>query len=302
MGKAGVPARLTHHAFGQIASKIGAPASYLRLLPPTLAAQNLNHGLKAVGTDSNEAMLLFHQNGDLILRAATSEQYARIWNYEVVDRLIGVASRFDLTPAKSTFRTFDENENPALYASDHDMFAFLMSKERELQGPLGESLFRGIITVNSEVGAGSLKILSFLFRDICGNHIIWGAKEIAEVRLTHRGNIRERWSAATAEVRRYFDGAASLEQAKFASTLVQIAGTKDEVLDTIFAQKKSLPAGTSRTLIEAGYDAVVEDQDGSAKTAWGLAQGLTRYSQTIPYADDRQFVDRVAGKVLDLVF
>jgi len=303
IGKAGVPARLTHHAFGQIAQKVGAPGNYLRTLPATLAAQNLNFGLKNVDENGNEAMLLFHQNGELILRAATSEKYARIWNYEVVERLINVEQRFGLTPAKSTFRSFDPNEMPALYASDHDMFAFLMSKEREIKGPDGSSLFRGIITINSEVGAGALKILSFYFRDICGNHIIWGAREIAEVKLVHRGNIRERWMNAQVEIRKYLDGAASLDEAKFESTLVRIpGGSKDEVLDTIFAQKKALPAGTTRTLLEAGYDAVEPNQDGDPDTVWGLAQGLTRYSQTIPFADDRQFVDRVAGKVLDLVF
>jgi hypothetical protein len=302
VGKAGVPARLTHHAFGQLAAKVGAPASYLRELPPTLAAQNLNHGLKGTTSSSNDAMLLFHQNGNLVLRAATSEKYSRIWNYEVVERLIGVSQRYNLTPAKSTFRTFDSDENPALYASDHDMFAFLMSMERQITGPLGESLFRGIITVNSEVGASSLKILSFMFREICGNHIIWGAEQIAEVRLVHRGDIRERWNEATAQVKRYFDGAASLDEARFATTMVQIGGTKDEVLDRIFGLRKSLPQGTSRKLLEAGYDAVVPDEDGSPKTVWGLAQGLTRYSQTIGYADERQMVDRVAGKVLDLVF
>lgn len=302
VGKAGVPARLTHFAFGQIAAKIGAPASYLRTLPSTLSAQNLNHGLKRVEQGGNAAKLLFHSNGDLVLRAATSDQYARIWNYEVVERLIGVSSKFNLVPAKSTFRTFDANENPALYASDHDLFAFLMSAERQITGPLGESLYRGVITVNSEVGAGSLKILGFMFREICGNHIIWGAQEIAEVRLAHRGNIRERWSGAVVEMRKYLDGAESLDTAKFESVTREIAASKDDVLDTIFGLRKNLPAGTTRTLIESGFDAVVPEEDGAANTVWGLAQGLTRYSQTIPYADDRQFVDRVAGKVLDLVF
>src|SRR5206468_10150174 len=37
-------AQLTHWAFGQLAARAEAPASYLRKLPATLAAQNLNHG------------------------------------------------------------------------------------------------------------------------------------------------------------------------------------------------------------------------------------------------------------------
>ena len=72
LGKSGIPARLSHHAFGQIAGMAGAPAGYLRELPATLAAQNVNHGLKARG-DNSKAQLLFHSNGSVLLRAITSD-------------------------------------------------------------------------------------------------------------------------------------------------------------------------------------------------------------------------------------
>src|SRR5260221_5740474 len=91
VGKAGVPAKLTHWAFGQLCNRIGAPASYLRGLPATLACQNLNHGLAARVKDavgSAMAKLLFHQNGGLVLRALTSDEYTRIWNWEVAERLL----------------------------------------------------------------------------------------------------------------------------------------------------------------------------------------------------------------------
>lgn len=37
----------THWSFGQLASQVGAPATYLRQLPATLAAINLLYGLTA---------------------------------------------------------------------------------------------------------------------------------------------------------------------------------------------------------------------------------------------------------------
>lgn len=67
VGREGVPAKFTHWAFGQLCSRVEAPASYLRELPATLAAQNLNHGL-ANKADETKAQLLFHQNGGLVLR------------------------------------------------------------------------------------------------------------------------------------------------------------------------------------------------------------------------------------------
>ena len=39
VGKQGVPATISHFAFGQLAARVKAPAGYLRGLPPTLAAQ-----------------------------------------------------------------------------------------------------------------------------------------------------------------------------------------------------------------------------------------------------------------------
>lgn len=298
------PAKLTHYSFGQLSSRVGAPASYLRLLPPTLAAQNLNHGLKEK-SDSSAAQLLFHQNGGLVLRAATSEKYERIWNYEVLARLIELAQSRDLEPARQTMNWSGEPMTPeqiaaaqrSLYASDHDMFAFLMSSQTVVTDPTGSALRRGIITVNSEVGDKRLSIMGFLFRDVCANHIIWGAQEIASIDLVHVGKIRERWLDATVRVRRYLDGAASFDEARFIQTMAKIAGSKDDVLDVLFGKK----IGT-RKLLAASYDAVVPEQDGDPNTVWGFAQGMTRHSQTLPYADERTEIDRAAGKLLALTF
>jgi hypothetical protein len=301
-GSAGVPARVTHYAFGQLAQRAGAPASYLRALPSTLAAMNLNYGLKEK-SDDTRAQLLFHTNAGLLLRAATSDSYARIWNWEVVERLIDASAKFNLVPARSTFRTFDPENPPALYASDHDLFAFVMTQDRSIQDPQGEPLYRGVIAINSEVGAASLKLQSFLFRDICGNHIIWGAKDLTEIRLAHVGQVRERWAEAQVEIRKYLDSGSGFEEASLAkAATVTLGGTKDDVLDAIFGLKGKPLGSISRKTIAAGYDAVVEDEDGPANTVWGLAQGLTRYSQTIPYADERQQVDRAAGKLLTVTF
>jgi hypothetical protein len=301
IGSAGVPATLTHYAFGQLASRIEAPASYLRALPPTLAAQNINHGLKE--KVNGEAQLLFHQNGGLILRAATSEKYARIWNYEVVARLQEAAHRFNMVPARQTFSWSGDavpaDAPAALYASDHDMFAFAMSTTADVKDPTGATLRRGVIVQNSEVGDCSLKMMRFLFRDLCANHIIWGASEVMDIRLTHMGDIRQRWSDAVLQIRKYLDGSGTLQEDMLKRTSHVLAASKEEVLDLLFGIRK---LGFSRKLLEAGYDAVKPEEDGPANTVWGMAQGLTRYSQTVPYADERQVIDRQAGKLLDFVF
>lgn len=295
IGKADVPAQLTNYAFGQISARIGAPAGYLRELPATIAAQNLNHGLKSKGDEN--AQLLFHQNGGLLLRAATSEKYSRIWNYEVIERLQEVSARNGLVPARATIRAnaFGTPEDRALFASDHDMFAFLMSGDRMVLDPVGKELYRGIICTNSEVGAGALKIMAFYFRDVCGNFIIWGAEQIAEIRLVHKGDIRKGWQNAQVSVRKYLDGAATLESAQFEELTRVIAGTKDEVIDKVFGLRIN---ELSRKTISEGYDSVRADEDGQPNTVWGLAQGITRLSQREAFADERNKLDRGAGKLI----
>jgi hypothetical protein len=290
-------AQFTHYAFGQFCARVGAPASYLRLLPATLAAQNLNYGLKHNREDGN-AQLLMHTNGNKLVRAVTGEGYNRFWNHEVIMRLIDLSRRNHLVPAAPTFRQSGSTEK-ALFASDHDMFAFLMTPERQVIDPVGKELYRGIIAVNSEVGDKSLKFMAFYFRDVCGNFIIWGAEQLVEVSMRHVGNINRKMVEAIVSVRKYLDADTTLERARFAEWSRQIAGTKDELLDKLFGVRS---LGLSRKALEASYDAVVVEQDGDPRTPWGIAQGITRHSQMLPYADERNTLDRAAGRLLEMAF
>jgi hypothetical protein len=335
VGKANVPAKLTHWAFGQLSRFVGAPADYLRTLPATLATQNLNHGLAQRAKDqagSAIASLLFHVNGGLLLRAITSDKYARIWNYEVAERLLDLQAK-GWTPAVPDLR-FDggdpgqcqvcngtggdisqENHGlpivngcvqckgtgralPSLYASDHDMFAFVRNSQRVVKESGNDAgLQRGVIVENSEVGASSLKLTRFLYREMCGNHIIWGAENVLEIAVRHVGDARQRWGLYAAKIREYADASASEDEARITrAKSMRIGATKDEVLDALFG-KRGL--GISRKNLDASYDAVVPDQDGDPNTVWGFVQGVTRHSQTLGYADQRTMLDKAAGRILD---
>lgn len=337
VGKQNNPALLTHWSFGQLAARIGAPASYLRDLPATLACQNMNHGLAKLAerNEDTKANLLFHQNGSLLLRAFTSDKYARIWNWEVAERLLKLESlgwspatpdkRFDGGDPKKcqmcdgkgstlghtstgqgdvndcTYCKGTGNALPALYASDHDMFAFVRNNSvviREDGNPDG--LQRGVIVENSEVGASALKLTRFLYREMCGNHIIWGASKVLEISVRHVGDARERWQGYNAEIRRYAEQGAAEDEAKISSAkTVRLGDTKEEVLDKLFGIRS---LQLSRKTLDAGYDAAVPDEDGDPRTVWGLVQGLTRHSQTLQYTDARTDVDRAAGRIMEANF
>jgi hypothetical protein len=297
VGRQGIPAKLTHWAFGQLAARVTAPASYLRTLPATLAVQNLNHGLAHRVAQSADSVvsLLFHNSGALLLRALTSDRYERVWNWEITDRLLDLETQ-GWEPARPDIRVQDDRL--PLYASDHDMFAFIRHTDRVIkEGRSGDVLQRGLIVENSEVGASKLRLTRFLYREMCGNHIIWGAEGVTEVALRHVGNIRDRFGSWETEIRKYLDSSASDDEAKIETARTKtIAGTKVEVLDALFGKR----TGLTRKALDAGYDATQPDQDGDPRTVWGIVQGLTRYSQTVPYADERVTIDRAAGKIIDM--
>lgn len=302
-GKDGVPAQLTHWAFGQLCARVNAPASYMRELPATLAAQNINFGLKhrtEENGNGDTANLLFHLNGGLVVRALTSQKYQRIWNWEIAERLRELIPS-GWVPATPDIRqmTDDASKETALYVSDHDMFAFLRNPNRIIEGSSDPNrpIYKGLIVSNSEVGANALNVIDFMYNEMCGNHIIWGASHVVEMKLRHVGSIREKFSTYAAVIREYADESVSDIEARIKrSKTIMIAQDKEGVLDAVFGKRN---IGLSRKLINAGFDAVVEEEDGDARTPWGLVAGLTRHSQTIPYADERTNVDRFAARVLD---
>lgn len=303
-GKAGRLAVVSHWAFGQLTERAGAPTPYLRSLPATLAAQNLNYGL-AKRTDRTTAKVLFHSNENLVARAVTGDVYERIWNYEVCDRLLDLEAagwKPSLPRPDLVLDGVATSNTPDLYASDHDMFAFLCYQDVDIAEAGQEyPLKRGFIVTNSEVGDCSLAIMRFLYRFQCGNHIIWEAEDMDELRLAHRGErVRGRFANFIAQATSYVNGAASEDEARIrtAQQLV-IAGDKDAVLDKLFGIKR---IGLPRKVLAAGYDAVVPTEDGSPNSVWGFVQGLTRFSQTIPYADQRTEIDRGAGRILKITF
>jgi len=203
-------------------------------------------------------------------------------------------------PARPDIRT-SADDFPALYASDHDMFAFIRNSSARVAEPGNPTgLQRGVIVENSEVGASALKLTRFLYREMCGNHIIWGATKVLELKIRHVGEAREAWTRWHAELSRYAEASSSEEEAKIARSKTRvIAGTKEEILDKLFGLRSlSIP----RKILEAGYDANKPAEDGDPRSPWGLVQGLTRHSQTIAYADQRNNIDVAAGKILEIEF
>lgn len=342
VGKTGRRARLTHFAFGQLAKSASSPAEFIRQLPATLASQVLNNRLKSIADekDKSDLRILFHENGSLIARSITSELYDRTWNHEVIR--IGLmplaeegwrvpparpcragqhgtrkATAADILPNQGDFglsvKEGDEIAPAGLYASDHDMFAFLVNPERSIS--IGKrSLMRGLFVRNSEVGDGALVLDWFDLDNVCGNHICWGVENRRQIRVKHitgkgRQGMGDTLGRAMAkfeiECRKLQDSDLQREQQIVRAQKLELGATKEEVIEAIFtyARGKNLPALTRKTL-EAGYELAEQHEDwyGSPRTAFGLVSGLTEHSQSIPYTDRRHEIDAQAGRLLTIAF
>lgn len=322
-GPEGGEAEFMHYSFGQVASLAQAPASYLRTLPAQLAADNLNHGLMRLeGTQS----LMFHKNGGLHLRCVTSDKYARIWNWEVAELALALQENDGwVTPParpcgiagvpvrKATqsdvlvktahpelgIRVGDDISPAGLYASDHDLFIFQVNEDAAIDAGDGETMYRGVFWRNSEVGECKWRGTFFLYDSVCGNHIVWGAKVLAEIAITHTGSARERFAEAMASVNSYICHAASEDEARIRAAKQKVIGAgKDDIVKLVFR-----PAiGLSKRECEDSYVLAVRHADshgGDPHTAWGYAAGVTRLSQG-KYADDRDRMDRAAGRIIEM--
>jgi hypothetical protein len=328
-GDEGTHARLTHYAFGQLATAVGAPAGYLRELPADTAAQCLNIGFEK-HTDSLDRDLLFHANGALTLRACLSERYERVWDADVCQYLRTLtddgwrppagrvapdaesdprnrsATADDILPGQINIDVGTLIGPAGLYASDHDMFAFLVAPDRVISDGAGGGLMRGVFVRNSEVGDAALSFTFFLMQAVCGNHIVWSAQGVHEVRVRHVGQapLRRALNSFSAELRRYRDGAAEEEAGIVAARKMTLGNTKEEILEALVKYAKTHSIPLSKRQFSDGYDVAEKHQDwyGAPNTVWAQVAGLTQASQASGFAHDRATIDRAAGKIMQMAF
>jgi hypothetical protein len=207
---------------------------------------------------------MFHQNGGLHLRCVTSDQYERIWNYEIAELALALeeGEGWMTPPARPCglpdipvrtataadvlrnsahpglgIRIGDDISPAGLYASDHDCFIFQVNENKAVDGGDGESLYRGVFWSNSEVGSARFKATIFLYDTICGNHIVWGAKVLSEISIIHKGDARRQFAQAMATISQRMNREASEDTRRIlAAKSKQLGASKEEVVTFVFGK------------------------------------------------------------------
>ena len=297
----GRPAALTHWSFEQLATIAGAPPKYLRTLPAPIASAAINHGLRRQRREQHQ--LFRDQAAPWTVHAITSPRYARVHHDELASRVLDLMSIHPgwQLPLGYKDGVFGAERVPSgAYLGDRDMFLFLVDGNRDLDDPTDRSqsgLFRGFILRNSDVGAAALTLDVFLFRVVCGNHIIWGFQHVAGFRRRHVGtSIQEAWHSSLASVHEALDADPSNDRAMLLrATTQEIAPTRDGVLDAV-TQRLDVPQKQA-----AEAYTLAEQHEPNPRSVWGYVQGLTRLSQRTPWQDGRFALDRAASRLLTTV-
>lgn len=333
-GKHAIP---TPHARKQLARlcNMGGAAEVFDQMPVELASQNYQWGLtNRAEKEHRTKLLLCGVEDDIVLRAFTGEGYARIWHDDIVEQcsILVDHNGWRVPPARPcntdasrvrkateqdiidygndgfgglSVRVGDEIGPAGLYfgPSTPELFVFLVlvDQNKTLEVPGGRALNRFVMLSNSEVGDRSFTVTGGMFDAVCGNHIIWGAQDVWEVKLRHVGQAVER-AAEALEVKVFEyqekDLSEDMERVEKARTFL-LGEDKETVVDAVF--KKLRLAG--KNVIAQGYERAEQvGVYGPANSAWGLASGMQEIAQEQGSIYKQQEINEAAGRVLAASF
>jgi len=302
-GPNGVPYAPSHWAFGQLAARAEAPAGYLRTLPAPMAADCINYGLK-FKRNIDEIAVLLDKSEAPIIRAATGPRYGRIWNSDIVRKLIdtfgdGVNGQFTV-PAEFGIKQTVSKENTTLFAGDRDMFVFLANETNRIElknrrdGKTG-TLARGFFVWNSEVGAATFGVQSFLFDYVCSNRIVWGAQDVKKITVRHTSAAPDRF------IEQIAPALLEYSNSSVSSVTTALNNAQNSRFDSDDKLTEFLSARFGKREGEAIKAAHMIDEGRPIETIWDAVTGATAYARNIQWQDERVAVEREAGKILDLV-
>lgn len=300
-----VKAEPSNWAFSQLARIAAAPPSYLGTLPAHLAVDCLNSGIQGLADGDKVLRWLtrdLDDSGDAVeLSAITSTGYGRIWNYDIwkaVQHTLGKMPEFFNPPARNPHT--GATEPSGLFASDRDMFLFFInggSRLMETSLDDGKSaLNRGFFIWNSEVGDKSFGLATFLFREVCGNLIVWNASDVQELSFRHSKGapdrfLREAGPALAALATRNFDKEAAAIKA--AQTFALPIKLEDKLA---MFRKRGFTGGEIKRAVEAA-----EREEGRCESLWDFVNGVTASARSYAHIDAKTDLETRAGKLFDLV-
>jgi hypothetical protein len=290
----------THWSFGQLAALAKSPAGYLRTLPSPLAADCLNYGLQVSREIEDVGLLLAKSGNDTgIVRAATGAKYGRIWDADIVDCLVdrfgdGVSGDWTI-PGEFGQKSPITKTNTTLYASDHDLWVFLADEQHKITIPNRRNnepgeLSRGFFIWNSEVGAATFGVAMFLFDYMCGNHIVWGAREYREIKIRHTAAAPERY------IDEIMPALTAMSKSSTSTIDAAIKSAREARLGDKVEQFLATRFGAN--MVDRLKTVHLFEEQRPIETIWDATTAATALARGIKFTDERVALERLAGKVM----
>ncbi len=307
---ADAPVAPTHWSFGQLASLVAAPSSYLRQLPAPLAGINLQYGLTSHRAEQVKTLEI--EDGRIELRAVTGPDYGRIFDSELVEAVQRIAgngigdTRWKV-PGVLDWSTGVYNPNvditqdtTTLYASDRDVFLLLVDDLNPIEaGKLADGspdlYFRGFYCWNSEVGAKTLGIASFYLRAVCQNRCLWGVEDFEEITIRHSKYAASRFAHEAAPALTRFANSSPMpfvNGIKAARERI-VARTDDDRQD--FLRKRGFSKAETSKIIET----VLAEEGRKPESVFDFVQGITAIARSKTHQDARLDLEARAKRLLD---
>lgn len=284
-------------AFSQACTYLDAPAAFLRRQPAPLVAENLNWA--SHNAERQELVMLWANGPEGCVRCFSTPLYGRLWDSDVIAWLRQLTA--DETNGWHRPHAMDEDKRPSgYYLGDRNLFAFMVNDDVRIEDGSKEGLARGFFIWNSEVNQMSFGMRAFLYRYVCGNHIVWGAEDIFNLRMIHLGQGMSRH--ASREFQRVVNGyltssteaeAAVIEGARKKA----VAKTPEDAIDFLASKRVGF---TQKDALEITVRAQVAGEDPT--NLWALVNAATSMSQNkFTHADERNAFDKKASAMLRMV-
>jgi len=304
------PVAMTHWSFSQLATLVGAPAAYLRLLPAPLAGINLQYGLTAHRAEQVKTLEI--ESGRVELRAVTGPDYGRIYAHELVSavqRIAGdgvgdtrwkVPGVLDWSAGIYNPTVLVTEETTTLYASDRDVFLFLVDDLNPIEAgrlPDGspDLFFRGFYCWNSEVGAKTLGIASFYLRAVCQNRNLWGVEDFEEITIRHSKYAAARFAHEAAPALARFANSSPLPFVNGVKAARKRIVARDDDDRTEFLRKRGFSKAETAKIIQT----VLTEEGRKPESVFDFVQGITAVARGKTHQDARLDFEGRAKKLFE---
>ena len=293
--------RFTNWSFSQFCNRVKAPPQFIATLQPDTAARVLNERIQE--REPCKLLYIRESGPNTILHAVTGLRYGRVWDEEVaraVQQMVQERPGWHNPKAKDPFTGA---VNPGgLYASDRDVFMFVIDGGSVFDEGPRAVLHRGVIVANSEVGDRRLTLMTFLFNEVCGNHIIYGAENVDVLNIRHDACAPERFrNLFLHELTRFMGSDPELARVRAAQRkrLIDLPHISHrERLDEEWEKEFARAYHFSRTDVQQARKHAEEEEE-QFDTVWDAIQGFTKYARGFQHQDARLDLERRAARLLE---